>query len=236
MKGVVCAGGTGSRLFPLTKSINKHLLPVGTEPMIYHPLRTLVTGGVDDIMIVSGGNHLGSIIECIGESFESIPITYKAQDSPDGIAGAIRRSEQWAGKESIVVILGDNLFDDTFKFRPITGAKVFLKFTRRPEQYGVPEFVDEKIIGFEEKPEIPKSHYAVTGVYQFDNDVFNIIRQCIPSKRNEFEVTDVLNFYARKDLCKYKILKQFWCDAGTFEGISKGNFHYFGQTESPTLS
>jgi glucose-1-phosphate thymidylyltransferase len=236
MKAIVCAGGTGSRLLPLTKCINKHLLPVGPLPMIYHPLRTLVNGGVDDIMIVSGGSHLGDIIETIGESFEGISITYKPQSSPDGIAGAIGRAERWVGSESVVVVLGDNIFDDLFMFKPITGARVFLKFTRYFGQYGVPEFVDDKICGFEEKPEVPKSNYAVTGIYQFDHTVFDIIRQCVPSKRGELEVTDVLNFYARKDLCKYKILKGFWCDAGTFEGLSMGNFHFYGQSTPTTLS
>lgn len=226
MKGIVCAGGTGTRLLPLTKTVNKHLLPVGRKPMIYYPLTTLVNGGIDDILIVSGGNHLGGFIDALGEEFRGVPLTYRAQDRPDGIAGAIARAERWIGNEGFVAILGDNVFRDTFTFRDDAGAGIHIVYTQNPEQYGVPEFVDEDIVGFEEKPAVPKSHYAVTGLYQFDKNVFDIIRTLSPSKRNEFEITDVLNFYARKRMCKYTILKSFWCDAGTFEGIARCNYEY----------
>lgn len=226
MKGVVLAGGTGTRLCPLTVAVNKHLLPIGKYPMIYYPLSTLVNGGIDEILVICGGNHLDGFIELLGEEYDNIPLTYRVQNKPDGIAGAISRVERWVGKESFVVILGDNIFEDIFTFKDVIGARIYIQYNQNPEQYGVPEFKDDVITGFEEKPGEPKSHYAVTGLYQFDEQVFSFIKQCQPSNRNELEITDVLNHYARKGMCGYTILKSFWCDAGTFEGMSLSNFHF----------
>lgn len=215
MKGIVLAGGTGSRLYPLTKVTNKHLLPIWNKPMIYYPLETLVRSGIDDILVVSGGEHLGDIIELLGGSFNDVPLTYKCQDEPDGISGAIRRCREWVGNDEIfAVILADNIFEDTFYLPDYRNVTVFLKEVLHPEQYGVPIFEGDKIVKFVEKPNhVTSCPYALTGLYVLHKSCFDI--PLIKSGRGEYEIVDLLNNYN----CDYEILPGFWCDAGSFEGL-----------------
>lgn len=223
MKGVILAGGTGSRLFPLTKVTNKHLLPVYDKPMIYYPLQTLLDAGITEIMIVSGRGHAGHFLELLGSGEEwDAQFTYQIQEKAGGIAQALGLAERWAKDENVAVILGDNIFqdkirDDITEFQD--GAKVFLKEVPDAHRFGVAELDGDRIVSIEEKPKRPKSNYAVTGLYLYDHQVFSIIKQLKPSERGELEITDVNNFYVKEGKMKFAILKGFWTDAGTFDTL-----------------
>jgi glucose-1-phosphate thymidylyltransferase len=230
MKGVVLAGGTGSRLFPLTKVTNKHLLPVGRKPMIYHPVEKLTEAGIDEILIVTGIEHMGDVVTLLGSGREfNCRFTYKVQDTAGGIAQALALGENFAHGDSIVVLLGDNIFEDSLVdfvkdfSRQSAGAKIVLKEVTDPERFGVAELAGENIIGIEEKPSKPKSNWAVTGIYFYDGDVFNIIRTLKPSARGEYEITDVNNAYIKKGNLTCGRLRGWWTDAGTFESLRRAD-------------
>jgi glucose-1-phosphate thymidylyltransferase len=227
MKGIILAGGTGSRLFPLTKVTNKHLLPVYDKPMIYYPLQTLITAGITEIMIVSGRGHAGHFLELLGSGMDfGVSLTYEIQETAGGIAQALGHAESWADDEGVAVILGDNIFQDTVKsdvasFRK--GAKIFLKEVTDADRFGVAEFRNDRVISIEEKPQHPRSNFAVTGLYLYDSEVFSIIRTLKPSGRGELEITDVNNAYIKKEMMQYTILKGFWSDAGTFDSLLRAS-------------
>jgi glucose-1-phosphate thymidylyltransferase len=227
MKGIILAGGTGSRLFPLTKVTNKHLLPVYDKPMIYYPLQTLITAGITEIMIVSGRGHAGLFLELLGSGMDfGVSLTYEIQETAGGIAQALGLAESWADDEGIAVILGDNIFQDTVKsdvasFRK--GAKIFLKEVIDAHRFGVAELRNDRVISIEEKPQHPKSNFAVTGLYLYESEVFSIIRTLKPSGRGELEITDVNNAYIKKEMMQYTILKGFWSDAGTFDSLLRAS-------------
>jgi len=223
MKGVILAGGTGSRLFPLTKVTNKHLLPVYDKPMIYYPLQTLLDAGIEEIMIVSGRGHAGHFLELLGSGEEwGAQFTYQIQEQAGGIAQALGLAERWSRGDSVTVILGDNIFQDTLQEDISTftsGAKIFLKEVPDAKRFGVAELKDNKVVSIEEKPKQPKSSYAVTGLYIYESSVFETIRSIKPSGRGELEITDVNNAYVKKGAMNYAILKGFWTDAGTFDTL-----------------
>jgi len=225
MKGVILAGGTGSRLLPLTKVTNKHLLPIYDKPMIYYPLQTLLDGGIGEIMIVSGRGHAGHFLELLGSGEDwGARFTYQIQEQAGGIAQALGLAGRWADDEDITVILGDNIFQDKIKdavesFR--SGAHIFLKEVPDAQRFGVAEIKGTHIISIEEKPEKPRSKYAVTGLYIYDAGVFSVIKTLKPSGRGELEITDVNNDYVNKGMMGYTVLDGFWCDAGTFESLLK---------------
>ena len=221
MKGIILAGGTGSRLSPLTNVTNKHLLPIYNKPMIYYPLFSLKRAGIDNILIVSGRGHAGSFLELLGSgSHLGLNIAYEVQEEAGGIAQALSLAEDFANNEKVVVILGDNVIEDdiseaveNFKVQS-RGAQIFLKEVANPEAYGVAEIEDGKIKSIIEKPVTPPSNFAVIGAYMYDSLVFDIIRNLTPSQRNEFEITDVNNHYLRQGTLKYNILDGFWGDCG----------------------
>ena len=222
MKGVILAGGLGKRLHPLTKITNKHLLPVYNQPMIYYPLETLIEAGVEDILIVTGGNNAGDFLRLLGNGseFGLKHINYTYQQGEGGIADALSLAEHFSKGEKIVVILGDNILEKSIKkgverfARQKKGARVFLKEVDNPSEYGIAEIREGRIIDIEEKPSCPKSNYAVTGIYMFDNEVFNIIRTLKPSDRGEMEITDVNNVYIKQRTMTYETLEGWWGDAG----------------------
>jgi glucose-1-phosphate thymidylyltransferase len=231
MKGVILAGGLGSRLMPCTKVTNKHLLPVYDKPMIYYPILTLVNAGIEDILIVTGGNHAGEFLRLLGngKEFGLKDISYTFQEGEGGIADALKLAEHFAKDEKIFVILGDNIVEDNvkehvddFKKQPY-GAKVFLKEVPDPERFGVAVIEDGKIVSIEEKPENPKSNLAVCGLYMYDNEVFEIAKHLKPSSRGELEITDVNNEYIKRGCMSYSILKGWWTDAGTFESLFRAS-------------
>lgn len=227
MKGVILAGGLGKRLYPLTKITNKHLLPVYDKPMIFYPLQTLINAGIDDILIVTGGNHAGDFLRLLGngKEFGLKHLNYTYQEGEGGIADALSLAEHFSDYEKIVVILGDNIIEGSITqavkdFRKQKeGAKILLKEVPDPERFGVPEIVDDKIVGIEEKPKVPKSRYAVIGIYMYDGKVFDIIRTLKPSQRGELEITDVSNAYIKEGKMTYNLLEGWWSDAGTFESL-----------------
>ena len=227
MKGIILAGGTGSRLYPLTKVTNKHLLPVYDQPMIYYPLYTLVNAGITEIMIVSGRGHAGHFLELLGSGAEfGVRLTYEIQEKAGGIAEALGLADSWADDDNVAVILGDNIFEDNVKadissFK--NGAKIFLKEVPDASRFGVVELQKDKVISIEEKPKIPKSNYAVTGLYLYDSKVFSIIKNLKPSGRGELEITDVNNAYLKKGNMQYAILKGYWSDAGTFNSLMRAS-------------
>jgi len=230
LKGVVLAGGTGSRLRPLTKVTNKHLLPIGKKPMIYYPIKKLTAIGIDEILIVTGIEHMGDVVSLLGSGSEfDCKFTYKVQDEAGGIAQALALAENFAAGHRIAVILGDNIFQSDlneyakkFKIQK-NGARVLLKQVTNPQRFGVAEISDTHVMRIEEKPKNPKSDYAVTGIYFYNHDVFEIIRTLKPSERGEFEVTDINNAYIGKNQLAYDILDGWWSDAGTFESLSRVN-------------
>ena len=231
MKGIVLAGGLGTRLLPLTKITNKHLLPVYNKPMIYYPIETLVKANIDEILIVTGGNSAGEFLRLLGngKEFGLKHLNYSYQEGEGGIAAALNLAEHFSDGESIIVILGDNIIEDDisravdhFKKQKI-GAKILLKEVEKPERFGVAEIKGDRIIHIEEKPKQPKSNYAVTGIYMYDSDVFNIIKTLEPSDRGELEITDVNNAYIKKGKMTFEILNGWWTDAGTFESLFKAN-------------
>ena len=227
MKGIILAGGTGSRLFPLTKVTNKHLLPVYDKPMIYYPLQTLINGGITEIMIVSGRGHAGHFLELLGSGMEfGISLTYEIQETAGGIAQALGLAASWVDDDDVAVILGDNIFQDTVKSDVASfknGAKIFLKEVKDAHRFGVAELKKDRVISIEEKPQIPKSQYAVTGLYLYDSEVFSIIKKLKPSGRGELEITDVNNAYIQKEMMQYAILRGFWSDAGTFDSLLRAS-------------
>ncbi len=228
MKGVVLAGGTGSRLMPLTKVTNKHLLPVGRKPMIYHPVEKLAGAGLEEILIVTGVEHMGDVVSLLGSGKEfGVRFTYKVQDEAGGIAQALALAENFAGGARLAVILGDNIFQDGLggqvsAYREqAAGARVLLKEVPDPQRFGVADVKDGKVLGIEEKPKTPKSNYAVTGVYMYDEQVFDIIRMQKPSGRGEMEITDVNNAYLDRGQLTYGMMDGWWSDAGTFESLDR---------------
>jgi glucose-1-phosphate thymidylyltransferase len=228
LKGVILAGGSGSRLRPLTKVTNKHLLPVGQKPMIYYPIEKLTSIGIEQILIVTGVEYMGDVVGLLGSGREfGCQFTYRVQDEAGGIAQALGLAENFA--QHIVVILGDNIFHASLKsyadnfIAQKTGARVLLKQVPYPERFGVAQISDNKVICIEEKPKKPKSDYAVTGIYFYDASVFDVIRTLKPSARGELEISDVNNAYIAKDLLRYDIIDGWWSDAGTFESLKTVN-------------
>lgn len=227
MKGVVLAGGTGSRLYPLTRVTNKHLLPVYDRPMVYYPIQTLVDAGIRDILLVTGGLNSGDFLRLLanGKEFGLSRLHYAYQEGEGGIADALRLAEQFAEGESICVVLGDNILEKSIRTavedfqRREVGAKVLLKEVPDAERFGVAEIQDGRIVSIVEKPADPKSNYAVTGVYMYDVSVFEKIRNVVPSRRGELEITDVNNLYVQESALSFSILDGWWTDAGTFESL-----------------
>jgi glucose-1-phosphate thymidylyltransferase len=227
MKGIVLAGGTGSRLSPLTKITNKHLLPIYDKPMIYFPIQTLVDAGITDIMVVTGGKNSGDFLRLLanGKHFGLKHIAYTYQEGEGGIADALSLCEHFADGDKVCVILGDNVIEKDIKgavdafLAQEKGARILLKEVPDAERFGVAEFKGEQIIGIEEKPARPKSQYAVTGIYMYDATVFQKIHTCKPSHRNELEITDVNNAYIREGSMTFSYLEGWWTDAGTFESL-----------------
>ncbi len=227
MKGVVLAGGLGSRLYPLTKVTNKHLLPVYNEPMIYYPIRILVNAGISEILIVTGGNNAGDFLRLLenGKDFGLKHINYTYQQGEGGIAAALGLAEHFADRDKIVVVLGDNIIEGNIKaaaekFRQQKeGARILLKEVSDPQRFGVPVFDGKKIIRVEEKPSQPASNYAVIGIYMYDYRVFEFIKSLKPSQRGELEITDVNNFYISAGKMQWDVLEGWWSDAGTFESL-----------------
>lgn len=230
MKGIILAGGTGSRLHPLTKVTNKHLLPVYDKPMIYYPLMTLVDAGVTDILIISGSEHSGHFINLLGSGREfGVTLSYEIQDEAKGIADALRIAEKFSQGEKIIVILGDNIFEQNIKEFVETfevqekGAMIFLKEVKDPKRFGVAEVVGSSVTSITEKPADPKSNLAVTGLYMYDFEVFSIIKSLQPSARGEYEITDVNNAYIAQSTLTFSTLSGYWTDAGTFESLFEAN-------------
>jgi len=227
MKGVILAGGTGSRMYPLTKVTNKHLLPVYDKPMIFYPLQTLVNAGIREIMIVSGRGHAGHFLELLGSGIEfGVQLTYEIQEKAGGIAEALGLAESWADEDPVAVILGDNIFQDSIQSDATSfqkGAKIFLKDVPDAQRFGVAEINGDRVISIEEKPKKPKSRYAVTGLYLYDSDVFSVIRTLKPSGRGELEITDVNNAYIERGEMQFSFLKGFWSDAGTFDSLLRAS-------------
>ncbi|MBN1392339.1 MAG: NTP transferase domain-containing protein [Sedimentisphaerales bacterium] len=228
LRGVILAGGTGSRLKPLTKVTNKHLLPIGQKPMIYYPIEKLTSIGIRQILIVTGVEHMGDVVGLLGSGGEfDCQFTYRVQDEAGGIAQALALAENFA--QRLAVILGDNIFQANLKSyadkfaSQKAGARILLKEVPNPERFGVAQISGDKITGIEEKPKKPKSHYAVTGIYFYDASVFDIIRTLKPSGRGELEISDVNNAYIKKGLLEYDIIDGWWSDAGTFESLKKVN-------------
>jgi len=230
MKGVILAGGLGTRLHPLTKITNKHLLPVYNQPMIYYPINTLVKAGIREIVLVTGGHFAGHFLNLLGngKEFGLDVINYAYQVGEGGIADALRLAHVFTKDESMVVILGDNILEDDItpyveNFRKQRGAKILLKEVPDPQRFGVVEIKDGKIVGIEEKPKKPKSNLAVIGVYMYDAHVFDIIKTLRPSDRGELEITDVNNAYLREGKLAYDIIQGAWTDAGTFGSLYRAS-------------
>jgi glucose-1-phosphate thymidylyltransferase len=227
MKGIVLAGGLGSRLSPLTKITNKHLLPVYNQPMIYYPIQTLINAGIDDIMIVTGGNSAGDFLKLLGngKGFGLKHLNYTYQEGEGGIADALSLVEHFADDEPICVVLGDNIIENNIRqaaddFRKQgQGAKILLKQVHDPQRFGVPELDGDKVLNIEEKPSNPKSDLAVIGIYFYDATVFDIIKTLVPSGRGELEITDVNNHYINRGEMTWNELGGWWTDAGTFESL-----------------
>ena len=237
MKGVVLAGGLGTRLLPLTKVTNKHLLPIYNKPMIYYPIGTLVQAGIREILVVTGGNNAGEFLRLLGngKEFGLKDLHYTYQEGEGGIAEALDLAEPFADGEPIAVILGDNIIQGSIHEAVLrfekqrTGAKILLKKVEDPGRFGVAELKGHRITGIEEKPVKPKSDYAVTGIYLYDEKVFDIIKTLKPSDRGELEITDVNNYYIRQGTMTFEILEGWWTDAGTFESLFKANCLIAGQ-------
>lgn len=232
MKGIILAGGNGTRLRPITKVTNKHLLPVYNKPMIYYPLETMVACGFQDVLIVSGSEHAGHFLNLLGSGREfGLNLSYEVQEEAGGIAQALVLGEDFADGGSVAVHLGDNLFENRellvrgvehFK-QDEKGATIFLKEVPDPERFGVAEIEGDKVVRIVEKPKKPKSKLAVTGFYIYDSKVFDIIRTLKPSGRGELEITDVNSFYLEKGALKYEIVAGEWTDAGTFDSLLRAN-------------
>ena len=234
LKGVVLAGGTGSRLYPLTKVTNKHLLPVGRYPMIFHPLVRMRRAGIEEVAVVTSPEHMGDVVNLLGSGRPfNLDLTYRVQDEPGGIAQAMGLCETFVGADPFLVILGDNVVSadlggEVAAYREQLGeggggARVLLKEVPDPERYGVPRFEDDRIVEIIEKPTSPPSHYSVTGIYFYSPDVFDVIRGLEPSRRGEYEVSDVSNAYVQQGRLSHGVLEGWWGDAGTLEGWHEAN-------------
>jgi len=231
IRGIVLAGGLGTRLSPLTRVTNKHLLPVYRKPMIYYPIEKLVKAGIREIMIVTGGPFAGDFLKLLGNGreFGLQDLHYTYQDGEGGIAEALGLTENFAEDARVCVVLGDNIFSadiapavDRFR-RQKSGGKILLKEVPDPERFGVAELRGKKVVGIEEKPRRPKSSYAVTGVYMYDNEVYRIVKTLRPSARGELEITDVNNAYIRNGSLSWELLDGWWTDAGTFDSLLRAN-------------
>ena len=227
MKGVVLAGGLGTRMHPLTKVTNKHLLPIYNQPMIYYPIRTLVNAGIDEILVVTGGNSAGDFLRLLGngKEFGLRHINYTYQEGEGGIAAALSLAEYFADNDKMVVVLGDNIIErnisravESFRAQK-EGARILLKEVPDPQRFGVPVFEGDRIVRIEEKPLNPASNFAVIGIYMYDHRVFDFIKTLKPSERGELEITDVNNFYIREGKIAWDILDGWWSDAGTFDSL-----------------
>jgi len=231
MKGIILAGGLGTRLYPLTTVCNKHLLPIYNKPMIYYPIQALVDVGITDIMLVTGGSNAGEFLRLLGNGrgFGLKHINYSYQKGEGGIAEALGMAQYFADKDKVVVLLGDNVIEKSIKqyvedfARQPQGAKILIKEVEDPERFGVPELKGNKIIEIEEKPKKPKSKYAVTGIYMYDSKVFNIIKTLKPSGRGELEITDVNNEYIKRDEMTFSILDGWWTDCGTHDSLLRAS-------------
>src|SRR4051794_8683157 len=227
MKGLVLAGGLGTRLRPLTSVTNKHLLPVYDRPMVYYPIQTLVNAGIDDITIVTGGNSAGDFLKLLGngKAFGLKHLNYTYQEGGGGIAEALSLAEHFAGSGPICVVLGDNIIQGNIKeaaerfCEQGDGAKILLKKVPDPQRFGVPELDGNRVLRIEEKPKQPKSEFAVIGIYMYDAEVFDIVRTLKPSDRGELEITDVNNAYIERGTMTWEQLDGWWTDAGTFESL-----------------
>jgi glucose-1-phosphate thymidylyltransferase len=229
-RGVILAGGKGTRLGELTKVTNKHLLPVGPYPMVYHPLKKMVGAGLTDLLLVSGTEHMGDFVELLGSGKDhSCRLTYRVQDEAGGIAQALGLAELFCHDVRTLVILGDNIFYDSLKEHVAAAnqkpdwARVFLKQVPDPQRYGVAEFRGDAIVSIEEKPKKPKSDYAVAGIYLYPPDVFNVVKTLKPSARGELEITDVNRYYLEKGRLGHTLLQGYWTDAGTLESLAHAN-------------
>jgi len=232
MKGIIIAGGNGTRLRPLTRVTNKHLLPVFNKPMVFYPLETLVAAGITEILLLSGVEHAGHFLSLLGSGKEfGVRFSYEVQEEAGGIAQALGLAEDFAAGENVVAILGDNIFEDRETLAHAvqdfssqkSGARIFLKEVPDAKRFGVAEIEGNKIVSIEEKPQEPKSNFAVTGLYMYDNRVFDVIKNLKPSARGEMEITDVNNFYVQEGSMQYEMLNGEWTDAGTFESLLKAN-------------
>ncbi len=240
MKGIVLAGGLGTRLHPLTKVTNKHLLPVYNRPMIYYPIQTLVDAGITEILIVTGGRNAGDFLQLLGngKTFGLKHLDYTYQEGEGGIAAALSLAEYFVDKDLVCVILGDNLYEKSVRRSAADfakrgyGAKIHLKKVENPQRFGVPVISGDRIIKIEEKPKRPKSEYAVTGLYMYDPSVFEIIKTLQPSGRGELEITDVNNAYIERDQMTYDIVEGWWSDAGTFDSLLRSNILVASQSET----
>ncbi len=231
MKGIVLAGGLGSRLYPLTKVTNKHLLPIYNKPMIYYPIETLVTAGIRDILIVTGGKNAGDFLRLLGngKEFGLNHLNYTYQEGEGGIAAALSLAEFFADQKPICVILGDNIIEgsiaryvENFR-RQEEGARILLKEVEDPQRFGVPQIEGDRIVRIDEKPAAPASNFAVTGIYMYDAQVFEFVKRLTPSQRGELEITDVNNAYIQAGKMAYDILDGWWTDAGTFESLLRAS-------------
>ncbi len=231
MKGIILAGGLGTRLRPLTRVTNKHLLPVYDKPMIYYPIQCLVNAGIRDIMLVTGGDSAGDFLKLLGNGrdFGLDDLHYTYQEGEGGIADALRLAEHFADGDKIIVVLGDNIIEKNICtavgrfFTQRRGAKILLKEVEDPQRFGVAEISGDTVLGIEEKPASPKTNYAVIGIYMYDPQVFDIIRTLKPSGRGELEITDVNNAYIAQGTMTYEILDGWWTDAGTFESLHRAS-------------
>jgi len=230
MKGIILAGGLGTRLSPLTKVVNKNILPIYDKPLIYYPIFTLREAGIKEILIISGPGHAGQFLDLLGSGRGlGVKFTYDIQEKPMGLAHGLSVAEDFADGGKIMFILGDNIFEENFKQavedfkKQPKGAKIVLKQVSDPERFGVAEIEGDKVIGIEEKPEKPKSNWIVTGLYIYDNQVFDIIRTLKPSARGEYEITDVNNAYIKQGTMSFVKTKDEWIDAGTFDSLLRAN-------------
>lgn len=231
MKGVILAGGLGTRLYPLTKITNKHLLPIYDRPMIYYPLETLVRAGIEEILLVTGGNNAGDFLKLLGngKDFGLKHLNYTYQEGEGGIAEALKLAEYFVEGDSVVVILGDNIIEGSIKEavdnfqNQKSGAKILLKEVEDSWRFGVAEIRGEQVVNIVEKPKNPKSNFIVTGIYMYDSEVFDIVKTLKPSNRGELEITDVNNSYIEKSDMTFEILDGWWTDAGTFESLYRAN-------------
>jgi len=228
IKGVILAGGTGSRLSPLTKVTNKHLLPIYNRPMVYYPLQTLIDAGIKDILIVTGGEEVGDFLRLLGSGKDwGVRFTYRCQDGSGGIPVALGLAKEFVDDDKCVAILGDNVMERDIKkeveefANGSIGAKIFLQKVKDPERFGLAEVKGNKVVACYEKPENPTTDLAILGIYMFDKKVFDIIPKLKPSKRGELEIVDVLNHYIKNNDLGYSVLDGFWIDAGTFSALFK---------------